>query len=114
MANQAFAADVPDVDIPSIRIPDDIVKSLEQAPQPGSFEGRGISGMDVLKAWLQNHYNTWTGKAAGPGLDADWKAAIDKFGKDKVTRRQVESARDKVKRPKSFQPHKRGPKPKGN
>ena len=48
VANQAFAADVPDVSIPSIRIPDDLVESLAQEPKPGSFEGRGITGAEVF------------------------------------------------------------------
>ena len=48
VANQAFAADVPDVDIPSIQIPKDILESLEQEAKPGSFEGNGMSGAEVF------------------------------------------------------------------
>ncbi len=44
----AFGLDVPDADIPSIRIPDDIVESLKQDPKPGTFEGRGMTGAQVF------------------------------------------------------------------
>ena len=34
--------------IPSITIPKDIPDSLSQSPQPGSFEGQGMSGAEVF------------------------------------------------------------------
>ncbi|MDH3994354.1 MAG: thiamine pyrophosphate-binding protein [Gammaproteobacteria bacterium] len=46
-----FAADttnVADVKIPSIRIPADFTASLDEAPVPGKFEGRGMSGAEVF------------------------------------------------------------------
>ena len=48
---KAFTADqvnVADVTIPSIRIPADFTASLEEAPAPGKFEGRGMSGAEVF------------------------------------------------------------------
>ncbi len=47
----AFAADevkLGDVTIPSIRIPDDFSASLGEAPAPGKFAGRGMSGAEVF------------------------------------------------------------------
>lgn len=50
-STRAFTADqanIADVSIPSIRIPDDFTASLDQAPAPGKFEGRGMSGAEVF------------------------------------------------------------------
>jgi len=47
----AFTAEqvnVADVTIPSIRIPADFSKSLDESPEPGKFEGRGMSGAEVF------------------------------------------------------------------
>ena len=47
----AFAADqvnIGDTTIPSIRIPADFTASLDEAPVPGKFEGRGMSGAEVF------------------------------------------------------------------
>ena len=47
----AFAADqvsVGDTSIPSIRVPVDFTASLDEAPVPGKFEGRGMSGAEVF------------------------------------------------------------------
>jgi thiamine pyrophosphate-dependent acetolactate synthase large subunit-like protein len=46
-----FAAEttnIADVKIPSIRIPTDFTASLDEAPAPGQFEGRGMSGAEVF------------------------------------------------------------------
>ena len=46
-----FAAEttnIADVKIPSIRIPADFTASLDEAPVPGKFEGRGMSGAEVF------------------------------------------------------------------
>jgi thiamine pyrophosphate-dependent acetolactate synthase large subunit-like protein len=48
VANQAFAEAVPVVDIPSIRIPKDIVDSVGAAPAPAKFEGTGMIGAQVF------------------------------------------------------------------
>jgi len=48
---RAFTAEqvnVADVTIPSIRIPADFTASLDEAPVPGKFEGRGMSGAEVF------------------------------------------------------------------
>ncbi|MGI9292546.1 MAG: thiamine pyrophosphate-binding protein, partial [Pseudomonadales bacterium] len=45
---KAFAETIPEVDIPSIRIPDDFSQSLEEQAAPGKFEGRGMSGAEVF------------------------------------------------------------------
>ncbi len=48
---RAFAADtvnIADVTIPSIRIPADFTASLDEAPVPAKFEGRGMSGAEVF------------------------------------------------------------------
>jgi hypothetical protein len=37
-----------DVSIPSISIPKEIPANLAEAPKPGSFEGRGMSGAEVF------------------------------------------------------------------
>lgn len=47
----AFTADqvnIADVTIPSIKIPADFTASLDEAPKPGKFEGRGMSGAEVF------------------------------------------------------------------
>lgn len=48
VTGQAFAADVPELDIPTIRIPADITDSLAQDAKPGTFEGRGMTGAEVF------------------------------------------------------------------
>ena len=50
-STSAFTADqvnIANVTIPSIRIPADFMASLEEAPDPGKFEGRGMSGAEVF------------------------------------------------------------------
>lgn len=47
----AFAAETTDVGgvtIPSIRIAPDFLKSMDEAPKPGEFSGRGMSGAEVF------------------------------------------------------------------
>jgi thiamine pyrophosphate-dependent acetolactate synthase large subunit-like protein len=44
----ADTADLGEVKIPSIRIPDDFSDSLAQDAAPGKFEGRGMSGAEVF------------------------------------------------------------------
>lgn len=44
----AFADTIPEADIPSIRIPADFSRSLEEKAAPGKFEGRGMSGAEVF------------------------------------------------------------------
>lgn len=46
--SQAFGATLPDADIPSIRIPDDLVSSMNQEAKPGTFGDRGMSGAEVF------------------------------------------------------------------
>ena len=41
-------AELGDVDIPTIRISNDLVESLEQEAKPGEFGGRGMSGAEVF------------------------------------------------------------------
>jgi thiamine pyrophosphate-dependent acetolactate synthase large subunit-like protein len=45
---QLFGADTPELDIPSIRIPEDFTASLAEEAKPGKFEGRGMSGAEVF------------------------------------------------------------------
>ncbi|MCP3984759.1 MAG: thiamine pyrophosphate-binding protein [bacterium] len=44
----AFAADMGETEIPSIRLPEDLTTSLAEDPSPGKFEGRGQSGAEVF------------------------------------------------------------------
>ncbi len=44
----AETANIAEVKIPSIRIPADFTASLDEAPGPGKFEGRGMSGAEVF------------------------------------------------------------------
>lgn len=52
--DKAFAQNIPEVDIPSIRIPDDFSQSLEEKAVPATFdgngEGDGMSGAEVFAA----------------------------------------------------------------
>jgi len=44
----AEAADIANVQLPSITIPSDFTDSLAQDAKPGKFEGRGMSGAQVF------------------------------------------------------------------
>lgn len=48
VATQSFAATMPEADIPSIRIPEDLTTSLSQEPVLGEFGEKGISGAEVF------------------------------------------------------------------
>ena len=48
VTGQSLAAAVPELDIPSVRIPKEIPESLAEEEQVGQFEGRGISGAEVF------------------------------------------------------------------
>jgi acetolactate synthase-1/2/3 large subunit len=48
VANETLASTIPEADIPSIRIPDDLVRTLGEDPAESSFEGRGMSGAEVF------------------------------------------------------------------
>lgn len=48
ITSEAFGATIPDTEIPSIRIPDDIPASLGQQAKPGEFSGNGMTGAEVF------------------------------------------------------------------
>ena len=47
-AGASIAANSGEAKIPSIKLSTDFISSLEQAPKPGKFEGRGQSGAEVF------------------------------------------------------------------
>jgi hypothetical protein len=65
VTREAFGATIPDANIPSIRIPKDLVNSLAEEAQPATFGERGISGAEVFANALQGR-RIWRRCSAAP------------------------------------------------